>query len=92
HWEGEDVGTGNVGGGTWLASSHSKNLDAVKTFMEFATSSDEYQVDLAPGYPAYAAAGEKWIAKQAADGYFVGDFEKNVIDAAGEVWSGWGFP
>lgn len=92
HWEGEDVGTGNVGGGTWLASSHSKNLDAVKTFMEFATSSDEYQVDLAPGYPAYASAGEKWIAKQAADGYFVGDFEKNVIDAAGEVWSGWGFP
>lgn len=92
HWEGEDIGTGNVGGGTWLASSHSKNLDAAKTFMEFATSSDEYQVDLAPGYPAYADAGEKWIAQQAADGYFVGDFEQTVIDAAGQVWSGWGFP
>ena len=34
----------------------------------------------------------EWIAKQAADGYFVGDFEKNVIDAGGQVWSGWGFP
>lgn len=92
HWEGEEIGTGNVGGGTWLASRHSKNLDAVKTFMEFATSSDEYQVDLAPGYPAYASAGEKWIAKQAEDGYFVGDFEQTVIDAGGQVWDGWGFP
>lgn len=92
HWEGEEIGTGNVGGGTWLASSHSANLEAAKTFMEFASSSDEYQVDLAPGYPAYAPAAEKWIAAQAADGYFVGDFEQNVVDAASQVWSGWGYP
>jgi multiple sugar transport system substrate-binding protein len=92
HWEGEEVGTGNVGGGTWLASSHTRNLDATKTFMEFVTSSDEYQVDLAPGYPAYKSAAEKWIAAQASDGYFVGDFEKTVVDAAGQVWDGWGYP
>ena len=92
HWEGEDVGTGNVGGGTWFASSHTKNLDAVKTLMEFVTSSDEYQVELAGGYPAYADAAEQWIAKQASDGYFVGDFEQTVVDAASQVWSGWGYP
>lgn len=92
HWEGEEIGTGNVGGGTWLASSHTRNLDATKTFMEFVASSDEYQVELAPGYPAYQSAGEKWIANQASDGYFVGDFEQIVVDAASQVWSGWGYP
>lgn len=91
-WDGEDIGTGNVGGGTWLASSHSKNLDAVKTLMEFVTSADDYQVELAPGYPAYKSAAEKWIAKQASGGYFVGDFEATVVEAAGQVWDGWGFP
>ncbi len=92
HWEGEEIGTGNVGGGTWIASSHTKNLEAVKTFMEFVTSSNEYQVELAGGYPAYAEAAEQWIAKQASDGYFVGDFEQTVVDAASQVWSGWGYP
>ena len=92
HWEGEEIGTGNVGGGTWFASSHTKNLEAVKTLMEFVTSSDEYQVELAGGYPAYAAAAEKWIAKQATGGYFVGDFEKTVVDASSQVWTGWGYP
>ena len=92
HWEGEEIVTGNVGGGTWFASSHTKNLDAVKTLMEFVTSSDEYQVELTGGYPAYADAAEKWIAKQANGGYFVGDFEQTVVDAASQVWSGWGYP
>ena len=54
YWEGGDVAAGNVGGGVWYASSHSKNLDAVKTFLEFVTSSDEFQVELSSGYPAYA--------------------------------------
>ena len=92
HWNGDSIGTGNVGGGVWYASSHTKNLEAVKTFLQFVTSADEYQVDLAPGYPAYASAAQMWIAKQASGGYFVGDFEKNVTDAAGEIWSGWGYP
>lgn len=92
HWQGEKIGTGNVGGGTWFASSHTKNLKAVKTLMEFVTSSDEYQVKLAGGYPAYASASKKWIAKQATGGYFVGDFENTVVDAGGQVWSGWGYP
>ncbi|MGC5170328.1 ABC transporter substrate-binding protein [Microbacterium sp. DT81.1] len=92
HWEAEEIGTGNVGGGTWIASSHTKNLEAVKTFMEFVTSSDEYQVELAGGYPAYADAAEQWIAKQASGGYFVGEFEQTVVDAASQVWTGWGYP
>jgi len=89
-WDGGDVAAGNVGGGVWYASSHSKNLDAVKTFLEFVTSSDDFQVELSSGYPAYSSAAEGWLAKQAETKYFVNDdFDKVMTDAAGSVWSGW---
>ncbi len=90
HWEGGDIATGNVGGGIWYASSHSKNLDAVKIFLEFVTSDPAFQVDASSGYPAYTAAAEGWLAKQAQAGYFVNDdFDTVMSDAAGQIWSGW---
>ncbi|GAA1824148.1 ABC transporter substrate-binding protein [Agromyces salentinus] len=89
-WEGGDVAAGNVGGGVWYASSHSKNLEAVETFLEFVTSAEEFQVDASSGYPAYTEAAEKWLDKQAEASYFVNDDFKTVMsDAAGQVWSGW---
>jgi ABC-type sugar transport system, periplasmic component len=91
HWEGEDEVTGNVGGGVWYASSHSENLDAVETFLEFAVSSDD-AVELASGLPAYDAAASAWLDDQASSGYFAGDFKSAVETAAASVWSGWGFP
>jgi len=91
-WNGEPAAAGNVGGGTWFISSHSTNLAAAKAFLEFVTSSDAYQVDLAPGLPAYKAAGDKWLAKQAASNFFTADFSTNVSKAASEVWDGWGYP
>lgn len=91
-WNGESAVAGNVGGGTWYVSSHSTNLAAAKAFVEFVTSSDAYQVELAPGLPAYKAAGDKWLAKQAASNFFTADFSTNVSKAASEVWDGWGYP
>ncbi|WP_394551748.1 ABC transporter substrate-binding protein [Agromyces sp. MMS24-JH15] len=89
-WEDGEVAAGNVGGGMWYASRHSTNLEAVKTFLEFVTSADEFQVEASSGYPAYSSAAEKWLAKQAEAGYFVNDdFEAIMSDAAGQVWSGW---
>lgn len=89
-WEGGEVAAGNVGGGQWYASSHSKNLEAVKTFLEFVTSADEFQVEASSGYPAYTSAAEKWLDKQAESGYFVNDDFKTVMtDAAGQIWDGW---
>jgi multiple sugar transport system substrate-binding protein len=89
-WEGEEVAAGNVGGGQWYASSHSKNLEAVKTFLEFVTSADEFQVEASSGYPAYTSAAEKWLDKLAGDAYFVNDDFKTVMsDAAGQIWDGW---
>ena len=91
-WDGEDPAAGNVGGGTWFASQHSANLDAVKEFLTFVTSDDRYQVDLAPGLPAYSAAADKWLAKQAEANFFTSDFVDNVGTAATMVWDGWGYP
>lgn len=88
-WNGEQAVTGDVGGGTWFISSHSKNLAAATKFAQFVTTADDYQVEKAPGYPAYAPAATKWLAKQSASGYYATDL--NAITAAAPlVWSGWG--
>ena len=73
-------------------SAHSKNLAAAMKFATWVTTSDAYQVDLAPGYPAYKAAAAKWIAKQQASGYWANDIATPIIAAASQVWSGWGPP
>ncbi|WP_345800873.1 extracellular solute-binding protein [Microbacterium sp. AZCO] len=91
YWEGKDKVTGNVGGGVWYASSHSKNLDAVSKFLEYVISSDK-AVELASGLPAYDSAASSWLSTQAESGFFVGDFEGALSTAASNVWSGWGFP
>lgn len=88
-WDGSQPVTGDVGGGTWFISSHSKNLAAAEKFAQFVTTADDYQVNLAPGYPAYAAAGAKWIAKQEASRYYATSLQP-IIQAGGEIWSGWG--
>jgi ABC-type glycerol-3-phosphate transport system substrate-binding protein len=88
-WQGEQAVTGNVGGGTWFVSSHSKNLKAAEKFVEFVTTADDYQVNVAPGYPAYAPAADKWIKKQESSGYYATDL-KAVVTAGTQIWSGWG--
>jgi multiple sugar transport system substrate-binding protein len=88
-WGGDTPVTGNVGGGTWFVSSHSANLKAAEKFVEFVTTADDYQVNLAPGYPAFAAAGAKWIKKQESSGYYATDLQA-VVKAGTEIWNGWG--
>jgi multiple sugar transport system substrate-binding protein len=88
-WQGDAAVTGNVGGGTWFISSHSKNLKAAAKFAEFVTTADDYQVNLAPGYPAFAAASDKWVKKQESSGYYATDLQP-IIKAGTEIWDGWG--
>jgi multiple sugar transport system substrate-binding protein len=91
-WSADSGGTaGNVGGGTWLLSAHSTNLKAATDFLTWVTTSNDYQADLAPGYPAYAPAAQSWLAKQAASDYFSGDIAAPLRAAAEEVWPGWGY-
>ncbi len=88
-WKGEDAVTGDVGGATWFISSHSANPGLAAKFAEFVTTADAYQVDKAPGYPAFSAAATKWLAKQAASNYYATDMSA-LTTAGGEIWSGWG--
>ncbi|MFI5894479.1 ABC transporter substrate-binding protein [Actinoplanes sp. NPDC051513] len=88
-WQGDTAVTGNVGGGTWFISSHAKNLKAAAKFAEFVTTADDYQVNLAPGYPAFAAAADKWVKKQESSGYYATDLQP-IIKAGTEIWDGWG--
>jgi ABC-type glycerol-3-phosphate transport system substrate-binding protein len=92
-WAGDTTpSVGNVGGGTWLLSAHSKNLKDASTFLTWVTTSDDYQGKLAPGYPAYAPAAKTWLAAQSASGYYAGDVSPTLRSAANQVWPGWGYP
>jgi ABC-type glycerol-3-phosphate transport system substrate-binding protein len=91
-WSGDTApSVGNVGGGTWLLSAHSKNLKAATDFLTWVTTSDDYQGKLAPGYPADTAAAKTWLASQAASGYYADDITAPLTEAADQVWPGWGY-
>ncbi len=91
HWEGEDIATGNVGGGFWYGSSHSTNLDAVAEFLQYATSGPR-SVELITGLPAYASTASDWLDVQVDSGYWAdsGTFKEVVDTAANNIWPGWG--
>jgi len=91
HWEGEDTNTGNVGGGMWYGSSHSTNLDAVGTFLQYAVNGPQ-SVKLITGLPAYESTASEWLDAQAASGYWSNsDTFKDVVSAAANsIWPDWG--
>ncbi|MGY0063832.1 ABC transporter substrate-binding protein [Streptomyces sp. LZ34] len=80
--------TGNVGGGLWFISSHSKNLKAASDLVTWMTTSNDYQAT-AGTYPAYKKAATAWLANQARTGYFAGDIGGTFQRAAERVWPGW---
>lgn len=91
HWAGEDIATGNVGGGFWYGSSHSKNLKAVGEFLQYATNGPK-SVKLITGLPAYASTASDWLDAQVSGGFWAdSDKFKDVVDtAATHIWPNWG--
>lgn len=88
-WDGEsEAVTGNVGGGIWMVSAHSKNLEASTALAEWLTTSDENLKD-APTYPAYVAGAEVWLENPANRDYFANDITEAFTVAADAVWTGW---
>ncbi|MFJ9787420.1 carbohydrate ABC transporter substrate-binding protein [Amycolatopsis sp. NPDC101161] len=91
-WAGDaSPSVGNVGGGTWLLSAHSANLKDATDFLTWVTTSDDYQGNVAPGYPAYKAAAKTWLAKQSSNKYYANDIAGPLQTAAPQVWPGWGY-
>jgi ABC-type glycerol-3-phosphate transport system substrate-binding protein len=84
------VTTGQVGGGPWIISRHSKNSSAAADFVIWATTVfNPTGKDARPGYPAYAPLATKWLQQMASNPYFAADPTPALQDAAGLVWSGW---
>jgi ABC-type glycerol-3-phosphate transport system substrate-binding protein len=88
-WAGESTAyTGNVGGGVWMVSAHSKNLKASTALAEWLTTSDANLAG-APTYPAYSPGAKAWLANPANKDYFATDISGAFQTAADEVWTGW---
>jgi ABC-type glycerol-3-phosphate transport system substrate-binding protein len=86
-WENEStVTTGQVGGGPWIISRHSKNLKAAGDFVTWATTVFN---DNRPGYPAYAPLADQWLKTLADDSYFAADPTPALKGAANQIWKGW---
>jgi len=88
-WEGESTAvTGNVGGGTWMVSAHSKNLAAATALTTWLTTSDANLAG-APTYPAYSPGAKTWLANPANSSYYATDISAVFRAAADDVWTGW---
>jgi ABC-type glycerol-3-phosphate transport system substrate-binding protein len=88
-WAGESTAfTGNVGGGTWMVSSHSTNLKAATALTTWLTTSDANLAN-APTYPAYTPGAKTWLANPANSSYYATDISAVFQAAADDVWTGW---
>lgn len=91
-WNSEPLVTGQVGGGPWIVSRHTKNKAAAIDFVKFATTSLAVKGKvgaLSPGYPSYGPAATVWLKSLNADPYFAAPEGPAFKAAANLVWKGW---
>ena len=92
-WNSEPPTTGQVGGGPWVVSKHTKNVAAAIDFVKFvATTSHAVKAKpgpLAPGYPSYGPAATVWLKNLNKDPYFAAPPGAAMKAAAALVWKGW---
>lgn len=84
-WSGADKNySGAVGGGIWVVSAESKNVQAAIDFVSGLTGDTEIQAT-APTYPANIAAADAWLEAVAADAWYAEDPSQVLKDAAGAL-------
>ena len=89
-WGSEPVTTGQVGGGPWIVSRHSKNMKAAGDFVTWETTVFNAKgKDARPGYPAYGPLADQWLADLAKNPFFAADPGPALKAAAGQIWQGW---
>jgi ABC-type glycerol-3-phosphate transport system substrate-binding protein len=87
-WKKEPLTTGQVGGGPWIVSKHTKNMDAAVDFVKWVTTTNEAK-KVAPGYPSYKPAANFWLYNLDQDKYFAAPPGPAMKAAAGLIWKGW---
>jgi ABC-type glycerol-3-phosphate transport system substrate-binding protein len=84
-WPGEETNwSGARGGGIYVVSAHSKNIEGAVAAAVFAATDPGYQ-GTAPTYPAYKPAAELWLEKVAADPFYAEDPSAVLIEAADKI-------
>src|SRR5205085_4743146 len=87
-WGSEPLVTGQVGGGPWVVSKHTKNVAAAVDFVKWVTTTNKAKA-VAPGYPSYGPAAAVWLARLDKDPYFAAPESGAMKAAANLVWKGW---
>jgi ABC-type glycerol-3-phosphate transport system substrate-binding protein len=91
-WNNEPPTTGQVGGGPWVVSKHTKNARAAIDFVKWATTSLAVKGKpgpLSPGYPSYGPDATVWLKNLNKDPYFAAPPGAAMKAAAALVWKGW---
>jgi ABC-type glycerol-3-phosphate transport system substrate-binding protein len=91
-WNNEPLVTGQVGGGPWIVSKHTKNVAASVDFVQWATTSPAVKSKvgaLSPGYPSYGPAAVTWLTSLNNDPYFAASEGPAMKAAANLIWKGW---
>jgi multiple sugar transport system substrate-binding protein len=84
-WPGEETNwSGARGGGIYVVSAHSKNIEGAVAAAVFAATDPGYQ-GTAPTYPAYKPAAELWLEKVSTDPFYAEDPSAVMIDAADKI-------
>jgi ABC-type glycerol-3-phosphate transport system substrate-binding protein len=95
-WGTEPVTTGQVGGGPWIISQHTKNMAAALDFVKWNITSAKTNTKepnysaVSPGYPSYAPGAVAWLKSLNADPFFAAPPGPAMQAAAKSVWKGWG--
>ena len=86
-WNKDPLTTGQVGGGPWIISKHTKNMEAGVDFVKWVTTTNEARKF--GGYPAYKPAANFWLFGLDHDPYFAAPPGPAMKAAANLIWKGW---
>ncbi len=87
-WNKDPLTTGQVGGGPWVVSQHTKNMDAAVDFVQWATTTNEGR-NAAQNYPGYTPAANFQLYKLNQDKWFAAPPAAAQKAAAPLIWKGW---
>jgi ABC-type glycerol-3-phosphate transport system substrate-binding protein len=91
-WNNEPIVTGQVGGGPWIVSRHTKNVAAAIDFVKWNTTSAVNKAHLgptSPGLPSFAPVAAQWLKDLNKDPYFAAPEGPVFAAAPNLVWQGW---
>jgi multiple sugar transport system substrate-binding protein len=82
-WEADDQPYfGGQGGAAWAVSRHTQNPELAIDLVTWLATANEYQVDLAPTYPAFKPPAEEWVTRIAGNPLYANDPGPVYIESA----------